>query len=210
MRLFEFIATAVGSAGIIWHRMPDRRMASDAEIVSVGPMPSSGWRHSACDAEGNIHWPDDPDEVPAWRIERETWARSVGIRLPSYRTRREMEQAQELAEIDTTPVAMPAPHVEVGIDDCADWFASYLREHGAGEYSAAEINDLFAQFCASRGVIPPPIDHVKAALALMPGIHRGKINVMIDGRRQRPVRWLIESASDEDVEAETSERRMAA
>lgn len=207
MRLIEYLATAVASAGVIWHRVPDRRDAVDAEIVSAAPA-AKGWRHSACDDDGNIHWPDDPDEVPAWRIEREAWARAFGVHLPGYRTRREMEQAQELAEIDTAPVSVPTPQVEVGIDDCATWFAGYLRENGAGEYSASEINDLYATFCVARNLIPPPIDHVKAALALMPGVHRGKIDVKVDGRRQRLVRWLIESETDEDVTVD--ERRLAA
>lgn len=207
MRLIEFLATVVGSAGIIWHRMPDRRDVADAEIITEAPH-VSGWMHSACDDDGRVIWPDDLDEVPAWRLEREAWAASAGIKLPAYRTRREMEQLLDLAEIETAPMVAPPQPVEISVDACAVQFAAYLREHGGGEYSAAEINESYADFCTSQNIVPPPVDSVKAALPFQPGIHRGKIDVKVDGRRQRLVRWLIEAPSDADVT--DSDLRLAA
>lgn len=207
MRLIEFLATAVGSAGIIWHRMPDRRDVADAEIITEAPY-VSGWMHSACDDDGHVIWPDDLDEVPAWRLEREAWAAAAGIKLPAYRTRREMEQLLDLAEIETAPMVAPPQPVAISVDACAVQFAAYLREHGGGEYSAAEINESYADFCTSQNIVPPPVDSVKAALPFQPGIHRGKIDVKVDGRRQRLVRWLIEAPSDADVT--DSDLRLAA
>jgi hypothetical protein len=42
-------------------------------------------RHYACtDDDGFLLWPNDPDEVPAWRLELEERARIYGLSIPSY------------------------------------------------------------------------------------------------------------------------------
>ena len=80
--------------------------------VAVTPMlltPPAAIR--ATDDDGNLIWPDDPDEVPAWRLALEAkaeawgWAEQ-GVKLPPYRTRRESDRCK--AEDDARELARAA------------------------------------------------------------------------------------------------------
>lgn len=156
------------------------------------------WQHSAVNDSGALAWPEDPDEVPAWRLEREDWARGAGVILPGYRTRREFEAVQAALappEVAPVPVPLPVPDhtVEFRPADAARAFLMWLRQDDmTGEYSAAEINALYDQWCADRGCDPAKVDLVKEELLLLPGVWKGTSDTRNGGRRQRRVRWIID------------------
>lgn len=153
----------------------------------------AGFRFSAVDADGNLAWPHDPDEVPAWRLEREVWAEVTGASLPPYRTRREMEAWIVRVEHEVDSHA-DEPMQALDAEASAVQFLSWLRDTDAEarEHTAQEMSDLYAVFCAERRFVPAPVDTVKAHLALLPGVYRKELNLKIDGRRSRPMRWVID------------------
>lgn len=152
-----------------------------------------GYEHRAVDDDGNLIWPDDPDETPAWWFERQALALTIGLPHPPYRTRREMEAkiaAIEMAERGFEPMEMSGPFLP---DEAASRFLSYLQSHGVRqEYSAAELTDVYTEYCSTQNIVASPIDFVKAALALLPAVSKKKVDRKVDGRRTRPVCWIIE------------------
>lgn len=157
--------------------------------------PASPWLHSAIDDDGDLIWPDDPNEVPAWRIEREAWAFRAGVKLPPYRTRRDVEQQEDLAIISTAPLLPPEQPRIVSIDDMARMFLAYLvSDDMAGEYSALEISSAYAEFCSIGNIKPCQLDPVKSAMSLLPGVHRIQTCQRVNGKRQRAIRWIIAPA----------------
>lgn len=160
----------------------------DAECVPQGYM------HRATDDDGNLIWPDDPDETPAWWFERQALALTIGLPNPPYRTKREMEaalSAVEMAERGFEPMEMSGPFTP---DEAASRFLAYLQSHNVRqEYSAAELTDVYAEYCSTQNIVASPVDFVKASLAMMPAVSKKKVDRKgLDGKRTRPVCWIIE------------------
>lgn len=183
---------------------------------------SHGYRHRATDDDGNLIWPEDPDETPAWWFERQALALTIGLPNPPYRTRREMEtalSAVEMAERGFEPMEMSGPFSP---DEAASRFLVYLQMHNVRqEYSAAELTDVYAEYCSTQNIVASPVDFVKASLALLPAVSKKKVDRKgIDGKRTRPVCWIIEprlaptTATDKPAKPTTIEEaepiRMAA
>lgn len=182
-------------------RIGSRQSGSAAyRAVEYTPQRLAAWQHSAVDDDGYVVWPDDPDEVPAWRLEREAWASRAGITLPPYRTRREFQQHEDMAAIDAAPPAVVSNPVALSIDDAATQFLEFMIvDDRTGEFSASEISAHYAEFCEHRRIAPCPVDQVKAALALMqPRVRRIKTDQRINGKRHRSIRWVIEPADAGD------------
>ena len=171
-----------------------RAPAPSVDIVEDSSTPAvGGFIDRATDSDGNAIWPDDPDETPSWWFERQAWAMVHGTSLPRYRTRRELDAAiaaVEMAERGFDPMEMSGPF---SIEDAASRFLTYLQSHNVRqEYSAAELTDVYAEYCSTQNIVASPIDFVKAALALLPAVSKRKVERKLDGRRTRPVCWIIE------------------
>lgn len=64
---------------------------------------------TASDTSEDAGWPDDPDEVPAWRLRAEAMARRYGYVLPGYRTRREFDAQVALCRaVSCDAIKLPA------------------------------------------------------------------------------------------------------
>lgn len=177
-----------------WSRVPGGDGVGGTPVpLALERVEPAGFRFRAVDADGNLAWPHDPDEVPAWRLEREVWAGLTGASLPPYRTRREMEAWIARVEREVEPIA-DEPLLALDAEASAVQFLSWLRDTDAEarEHTAQEMSDLYAVFCGERRVIPAPVDNVKAHLALLPGVFRKEVNLKVDGRRSRQMRWVID------------------
>lgn len=191
-----------------WKSLFQRRASAPAYPALVGPTIESacilevaicdlkldGYQHRATDDDGNLIWPDDPDETPAWWFERQSLALTIGLPKPPYRTRREMEaaiSAIEMAERGFEPMEMAGPFTP---DEAASRFLTYLQSHNVRqEYSAAELTDVYAEYCSTQNIVASPVDFVKASLALLPAVSKKKVERKgPDGKRTRPVCWVIE------------------
>lgn len=164
------------------------------DIASCDLKPQDGYQHRAADTGGSLIWPEDPDEVPAWWFERQAWATINNVSLPGYRTRREMEAAVnaiELAERGFEPMEMSGPFQP---EEAASRFLAYLQSHNVRqEYSASELTDVYTEYCSTQNIVASPVDFVKAALALLPAVSKNKVERKgADGKRTRPVCWIIE------------------
>lgn len=172
-------------------RVPYTLPTVDVADVECAP---HGYRHRATDDDGNLIWPDDPDETPAWWFERQALALTIGLPNPPYRTRREMEaalSAVEMAERGFEPMEMSGPFTP---DEAASRFLAYLQSHNVRqEYAAAELTDVYAEYCSTQNIVASPVDFVKASLALLPAVSKKKVERKgPDGKRTRPVCWIIE------------------
>lgn len=158
-----------------------------------------GFIHRATDDDGNLIWPDDPDEVPLWRIEREIWAGIHGLSLPSYRTRREMEQAEMLMVMGIEPVAAfaPAKLVSLPVAEAAARFLEGLRHHAdVRELSAADISNLYLEHCEAEGLEPVAVDQMKDVLKTLPGVFKQPVSSYETGKRRRTMQWVIVPAAE--------------
>ena len=173
------------------------------------------WAHSACNDDGELAWPEDPSEVPEWRLEREAWADACGVKLPSYRTKRDADLAIELCAM-ACPGPLPdpdPPEPALPVDKAAELFLGSIQNgipSGVAEYSADELSASYEEWCAVRNLLPSSIDHVKAAMALLPGVYRDKQAVYVDGKRRRVVRWVISPAETSDSHIEPLPLKIAA
>lgn len=205
------ISAAVGALRRRWNPVPLRGEPCGTAVPALELV---GFRFPATDTDGNVIWPSDPDEVPAWRLERETWAELRGIDLPPYRTRREMERFLEHASAGV-PLPVDVPLQILGAEEAAQRFLGWLRDEtyaDAREHTAQEMSELYARFCDERRILPAPVDTVKAHLALLPGVYRKEVNLKIDGRRSRQMRWIIEclDACEVPFDADAEPIRLAA
>ncbi len=181
----------------LWRR---RRAAEcigvSADVPSAPVDPAhSGFSIRCTDDDGNLIWPDNPDEIPAWWHERDAWLTAHGLPPLAYKTRREMENAVSIlverleCRRESRLVGPYSPDV------AASRFVSALRASSPGEvleYNAAELSAAYADYCADSNIIPTHIDQVKAVMAVMPGIDRQKSRSMIEGKRRQIVCWLIQ------------------
>lgn len=149
-------------------------------------------------------WPEDPDEVPAWRVVQEQRAAIWGITLPPYRTRRQFELAIEVAETRAAISVMPeGPAPALAPSEAARRFLSSIQhDEMVGEYTAPELSALYSQHCADHNLTPAHIDFVKCELALLPGVHRKQADKRdpVTGKRQRPMMWIISPLSEMGAE----------
>lgn len=168
--------------------------AGALDVTHCNLKPCEGYRHRATDIDGNLIWPEDPDEAPAWWFERQALALTLGLPNPPYRTRREMESAInaiEMAERGFEPMGLAGPF---STEEAASRFLAYLQGHNVRqEYSAAELTDVYTEYCSTQNIVASPVDFVKAALALLPAVSKKKVERKgADGKRTRPVCWIIE------------------
>lgn len=219
MRVLLGAVHRVLALGWARRRMPPTAVLGGARELPAVVMldhPARSWEHRATSDEDGcgLLWPDDPDAVPVWRLERELWADRLGIRLPGYRTRREYEAAVQLLE-DAIPDVSTLVSAALPPDDAAREFLGWLRDDDrVGEYTAAELSALYAEHCADTGREPANTDHVKAALATLPGVYREISDTKVSGKRVRAVRWVVDfEAVGHEVHGTTDARpdlRMAA
>lgn len=139
-------------------------------------------------------WPDDLDAVPDWVHRAEALRQSIGIQDPlPYRTRREF--LAQLARIETGADAhqrelQPALSCQEG---ALQFLASIQHDEIVGEYAASELNTMYEEHCNRHRLTPSAIDHVKACLALLPGVHRQQKDTKDPetNRRKRTIMWII-------------------
>lgn len=156
-------------------------------------------------------WPDDPDEVPAWRIAAETTAAIYGYVLPCYRTRREFESAIGLCEAvyentrmqtharatiaDRSTMTGPAKSAlkgPISPDRAArEFIAALRRQERTGTYTAAEIYAAYLDHCTGESRVPCSETVIKTALARIPGVTHALKEDRLHGRRHRPTIWTI-------------------
>lgn len=141
-------------------------------------------------------WPDDPDEVPAWRIAAETKAAIYGYTLPAYRTRREFEAAIGLCESAEEqrrnraragrlkPALPPARAAQAFVD-------AVRSQERAGQYTAAEIYAAYLDHCTGHGLTPLSEKALKSGLDSIPGVTVAQCEAKLHGRRHRPTIWTI-------------------
>jgi len=170
---------------------------------------------------GNYYaWPDDPDEVPAWVLRAEDLRAARGImdRLPA-RTLREFWQQLEMATVvaDGEPVIQQPPQVALSPAEAARAFLDDLMAEAKelGEPLHLGVQDLAARYeahCARENRLVTPIEQMKGKLARMPGCTRTKAEERRNGRRYRPVVWIIdpETAAIVDTVGDVIPFRMAA
>lgn len=156
-------------------------------------------------AECDPVWPDDPDEVPAWVLKAEAVRAAAGItdRLPA-RTKSEFARSVEIVEaqaaatlskpVESKPVLSIELRPQLSTADAARRFlAAIQHDEIVGEYTAPELSALYSQFCADHNLTPSPVDHVKAELAHLPGVHRQQVATSCPetGKRRRNWMWII-------------------
>mgnify|MGYP003322841072 FL=1 len=180
--------------------------ALNASAVFDETPAQSMWRHPATTETGQPIWPDDPDEVPAWRIEREAWALSIGVTLPSYRTKREWMQAEDLATMSCSPLIVTQIAPEESIEDVARAFLAHLRERNEGPMSAKRVTEVYSDWCEDTARAPRSVDQVKAVVALLPGVARSMADQRVNNRRRRVVMWDFDAPYHQEAE----DLRMAA
>lgn len=170
--------------------------------------------HRATNDNGDIVWPDDPDEVPAWRLELEADADAKGIPhhivMPSYRTRGEYDAmlAAVKARIERPTLTLVAETVRpLTSEQSARAFITTLRRRNEiGEYTAAELDRTYLEWAEQRGPDEPPVataSMMKAALGKMAtdGVYRSARDTRKGGKRvNRLVTWVIlpETPFDDD------------
>ena len=172
----------------------------------------------ACQAEPEYIWPEDPDEVPTWRIAQEARAEMLGLGIPPYRTRRQFELAIELAEHKASiKIAPIAPLAALSPSESARRFHAYLQhEEDVEEFTVPELSAKYSEFCEHENLTPSHLDFVKAELALRTGVHRRQIDKKdpTTGKRQRPMMWIIapkaEASDDIPFDLHQDDIRMAA
>lgn len=130
-------------------------------------------------------WPEDPDIVPDWRLRAEERASKLGVRLPSYRTRRQFEALVARCEkrIRAQRKVPPA--------EAASRFAAYLRSSSRVSYNNEELADAYTRFC-DDAEIEAPESFMRGQLKRLPGIRREIRPERRNGRLVREAVWVIE------------------
>lgn len=178
------------------------RWTATTEAYDIYFEPYPGRAIAEAEAENDNAWPEDPDQVPDWVIRAEALRRSIGITDPlPARTRREYWQQVDLCEITAAGKVAPEPEkaLPLSTSEAARRFlASIQHDEEVGEYTAHELSALYSDFCDRHGLTPSPVDHVKAELALLPGVRREQISKRdpITNRRQRNWMWIIKPLVD--------------
>lgn len=230
---------------LAWLARVGRRSPSDGEAArgSCHERPGECGRESDPSPGSRIEderfpWPDDPDEVPAWRLTQERTARDAGFVLPAIRTRRDYEiaiaacEAQFVRESESAPrradvqpdepfeplqiVTMDGAPVGRSVlppEIAARKFQAWLLETGRiGKWSSDEMRRFYVAHCSAEKISPTPENVLREALKRLNGVSRVNDDVRIKGKRKRAVVWCIEGSPPMKVRRPviTSERRAIA
>lgn len=139
-------------------------------------------------------WPDDPDQVPDWRIKYEQRALEIGMVLPPIRTFRHHIDA--IAKCEASLFAKQPINVvgrPLSAEDAAVQFLSWLRETSrTGEFSNETLAGYYADFCSLQNREPTAENMLRGALKRLPGVTtRQGYHKSQAGARVRPTIWII-------------------
>lgn len=170
--------------------------------MSCAPSPSLP---SLATWNGQFVWPDDPDEVPLWRLAQEARADELKIKLPDVRTRRQYEAG--LLLVESNLVGRPIPAVDTEIDpmrtlkphDAAETFVADLVALGAhGPHDDAQLRELYADHCQRYRLVPTADNMLRDAMRALPGVFKEQVDgKTAAGKRQRKFVWLIATPENE-------------
>lgn len=162
---------------------------------------------------GNYYtWPDDPDDVPGWVIQAEARRLAAGITDPlPARTHREFRQQLEMAAViiaSSDAVVKAAPSPALSPSDAARAFLDDLMAEAGElgerlELGVAALAERYEAHCERENRVPCAIEQMKGKLARLPGCTRTKADERRNGRRYRPVVWIIDPGHAEIVESVT-------
>lgn len=170
-------------------------------VAQPEPAPAHVVQREPVDDCGNYHaWPDDPDEVPEWVVAAEALRAQIGITAPlPARTLRQFWSQLEMCtvSIDTEDIVKvpPAPAlspVEAAREFCADLMAEAKELGERLEFSVQALAERYEAHCERENRLPCAIEQMKGKLARMPGCTRTKADERRNGRRYRPVVWIID------------------
>lgn len=152
-------------------------------------------------------WPDDIDAVPAWRIEVERKAEHRGLTIPSYRTRRQFEEAVEAC---AAALREPAPRVilePLAPAEAARTFLAWIRDQNrCGEFTDQKLKDAYAEHCFATNQTGVDDSQMRKHLIDLAGVSKGLSEKKVSGRRHRPTVWKLGPSLSKIVE----DRRLAA
>lgn len=200
MRLLSAIRTAIQSRGGTSPPPPTPPRAGGG-ARALAPPPD-------IDDLDDPSWPDDPHEVPSWRIGLEARARQRGFTPVGYRTRAEYEAAvaccrRALEGEDEITTLAPT--------EAARRFVAELRlRRPETRLDDAEMRSCYADHCRRHRLTELPQNVLRPAMLRMSGVARTQINIQRGrhGQRYRPTVWII-SQPRRKADA-TSEMRAAA
>lgn len=142
-------------------------------------------------------WPDDPDEVPGWRLAAEIQAKLYGYRLPSYRTRREFEAMLERCRAAEEHSSTDVIHPPLPAMQAAREFVAALRAADrTGDYTVDELAAAYLDHCTAQRRAPTKDRALRIALGQVPGVWTHTVERSIDGKRHRPTIWHIGAAGE--------------
>ncbi len=157
---------------------------------------------------GHFVWPEDPDEVPLWRLAQEARAADLGIKLPESRTRRQHDA--NLALVESNLIGRPASAPAVEIDplrtlqphDAAETFVADLVALGEhGPHDDAQLRALYADHCTRYRLVPTAENMLRDAMRVLPGVFKEQVDgKTAAGKRQRKFVWLIATPEAEQDE----------
>lgn len=130
-------------------------------------------------------WPENPDEVPGWRLDVERRAAEIGFKPPTYRTRGEVAAAAALCES-----RLFSGLRKIKPRDAARLFADHVRRSKTVTFSNATLSDAFESFCVDMKVVCAE-NFFRNELKRQPGC-RKDVTVTHAPRRMREVKWVID------------------
>jgi hypothetical protein len=166
-------------------------VTTDVPLLNAVVIPDARGEFEAADPHRN--WPVSLDEVPAWRLDDEWVAEGRGYKLPSYRTRREFEAMVARCEAALAVAGAAAPLLDpLPANEAAVQFLAWLRTSGrTGTLSNEALSGLYTECCAAHNRAPTADNSLREALKRLPGVTKQQPNLKSDGRRHRPIFWII-------------------
>lgn len=137
---------------------------------------------------------------------------SRGIALPPYRTEAEFAAWVDTCAAALQPKAAPTVlHAELSPDDAAAQFLAWLRSSFGPEtertYDSDELSAAYAKCCTEHNQEPTPENHMRAALALQPGVGKRQRSSSVQGRRVRSFVWTVSVSGETETKTETKTRK---
>lgn len=154
----------------------------------------------ASETEPRGRWPDDPDEIPEWRLKAERRAAEIGVSLPGYRTRRQFDAAVAKCTAAIEKSLALAVRTKLSPKDAAARFANHvLSLSQTAAFSSEELTTAYAEWMVSCNVECSE-SHMRGKLKRVPAVTRETTDTrMKSGRRVREVRWVFRPPSMETV-----------